>query len=88
MTDPLASSSQMVNSLERDRVRAFMREQGVATAVLYIPPVHLQAVYRASPEMMAGTGLEMCDAGARIIGACCGSTPDHLAAMGAALAGR
>ena len=50
--------------------------------------VDLQAVYRASPEMMAATGLEMCDAGARIIGACCGSTPDHLAAMRLALAGR
>jgi len=50
--------------------------------------IDLQAVYRASPEMMAGTAIEMCDAGARIIGACCGSTPDHLAAMRVALAGR
>ena len=47
--------------------------------------VDLQAVYRASPEVMAGTGLEMRDAGARIVGACCGSTPDHLRAMAAAL---
>jgi dTDP-4-amino-4,6-dideoxygalactose transaminase len=31
---------------ERDRIRAIMREQGVATAVLYTPPVHLQSVYR------------------------------------------
>ena len=50
--------------------------------------VDMQAVYRASPEMMAGTAIEMRDAGARIIGACCGSTPDHLAAMRVALAGR
>jgi 5-methyltetrahydrofolate--homocysteine methyltransferase len=48
--------------------------------------VDMQAVYRASPEVMAGTAIEMRDAGARIIGACCGSTPDHLRAMAAALA--
>ncbi len=47
--------------------------------------VDMQAVYRASPELMAGTALEMRDAGARIIGGCCGSTPDHLRAMAAAL---
>ena len=47
--------------------------------------VDMQAVYRASPGMMAGTALEMRDAGARIVGACCGSTPDHLRSMSAAL---
>jgi methionine synthase I (cobalamin-dependent) len=47
--------------------------------------VDLRAVYRASPETMAEAGLAFRDAGARIIGACCGSTPDHLAAMAAAL---
>jgi 5-methyltetrahydrofolate--homocysteine methyltransferase len=47
--------------------------------------VDLQAVYRASPDVMAGTAIEMRDAGARIVGACCGSTPDHLRAMAAAL---
>jgi 5-methyltetrahydrofolate--homocysteine methyltransferase len=48
--------------------------------------VDMQAVYRASPDVMAGTAVEMRDAGARIIGACCGSSPDHLRAMAAALA--
>lgn len=47
--------------------------------------VDMQAVYRASPEMMAGTAREMRDAGARIIGACCGSSPAHLRAMADAL---
>jgi 5-methyltetrahydrofolate--homocysteine methyltransferase len=47
--------------------------------------VDMQAVYRASPELMAGTALDMRDAGARIVGACCGSTPEHLRAMAAAL---
>jgi len=31
---------------ERDVVRAHLRERGIATAVLYSPPVHLQWVYR------------------------------------------
>ncbi len=47
--------------------------------------VDMQAVYRASPELMAETAVEMRDAGARIVGACCGSTPDHLRAMAASL---
>jgi dTDP-4-amino-4,6-dideoxygalactose transaminase len=30
---------------DRDRIRAVLRERGIATAVLYTPPVHLQSVY-------------------------------------------
>jgi 5-methyltetrahydrofolate--homocysteine methyltransferase len=48
--------------------------------------VDMQAVYKASPELMAETAIEMRDAGARIVGACCGSSPAHLAAMAASLA--
>ena len=44
-----------------------------------------RAVYDAGPEVMARYALAARDRGARIIGACCGSTPAHLAAMGAAL---
>jgi 5-methyltetrahydrofolate--homocysteine methyltransferase len=40
-----------------------------------------RAVYLTGPDVMAQRGLEMREAGARIIGACCGSTPDHLLAM-------
>jgi 5-methyltetrahydrofolate--homocysteine methyltransferase len=47
--------------------------------------VDMRAVYRAEPAMMADFGVRMEAAGARIIGACCGSTPDHLRAMGRAL---
>src|SRR5262245_36868923 len=47
--------------------------------------VDLRAVYRAAPETMAEAGLGFREAGARIIGACCGSTPAHLAAMAEAL---
>jgi 5-methyltetrahydrofolate--homocysteine methyltransferase len=48
--------------------------------------VDMRAVYRASPETLATAATEMALAGARIVGACCGSTPDHLRAMGDALA--
>jgi 5-methyltetrahydrofolate--homocysteine methyltransferase len=44
-----------------------------------------RAVYGASPETMAGYARAVAQAGARIIGACCGSTPAHVAAMAAAL---
>jgi 5-methyltetrahydrofolate--homocysteine methyltransferase len=43
--------------------------------------VDLQAVYRADPATMAEAARDFRRAGARIIGACCGSTPAHLAAM-------
>ncbi|MCJ7677256.1 MAG: betaine--homocysteine S-methyltransferase [Anaerolineales bacterium] len=46
------------------------------------------AVYGAGPEEMAAYATAVADAGARIIGACCGSTPRHLQAMAAALQGR
>jgi 5-methyltetrahydrofolate--homocysteine methyltransferase len=42
-------------------------------------------VYDASPEVMAKHALRVRDLGARIIGACCGSTPEHIRAMGHAL---
>jgi 5-methyltetrahydrofolate--homocysteine methyltransferase len=47
--------------------------------------VDMRAVYRADPPTMAEAGLAFHAAGARIIGACCGSTPAHLKAMADAL---
>lgn len=47
-----------------------------------------RAVYGAGPEEMAVYAAAVADAGARVIGACCGSTPRHLEAMAAALQGR
>ena len=47
--------------------------------------VDMRAVYRADPSTMADFGVQMRAAGARIVGACCGSTPDHLRAMHDAL---
>jgi 5-methyltetrahydrofolate--homocysteine methyltransferase len=50
--------------------------------------IDMRAVYRAEPSVMATQALAMKSAGATIVGACCGSTPDHLRAMTAALTGR
>lgn len=41
--------------------------------------------YRATPEYFAETALEFADLGARIIGGCCGTTPEHIAAISGAL---
>ncbi len=43
------------------------------------------AVYDATPEDMGGYAQRVRAYGARIIGACCGSTPAHIAAIAAAL---
>ena len=40
-----------------------------------------QTVYRATPEEMAATAQRLLDAGVRVVGGCCGTTPAHLAAM-------
>ncbi|SLN71583.1 betaine--homocysteine S-methyltransferase [Roseisalinus antarcticus] len=41
--------------------------------------------YNGTPELMADYAFMARDAGARIIGGCCGTTPEHLTAMRAAL---
>jgi 5-methyltetrahydrofolate--homocysteine methyltransferase len=43
-------------------------------------------VFDGTPEEMAGYAVEMRDLGFSVIGACCGSTPAHIAAMRDALA--
>jgi len=43
--------------------------------------------YSAGPEYFAESAKRFADRGARIIGGCCGTTPEHVAAMAAALAG-
>jgi len=61
----------------------------VAKANAGVP--HLQAgrpVYGAGPADMARYATAAAEAGARVIGACCGSTPDHLRAMRDALAAK
>ena len=47
--------------------------------------VGTEAVYSGTPELMASYAALAIDAGARIIGGCCGTTPEHLAAMRVAI---
>ncbi len=45
----------------------------------------VEIVYSGTPELMAKYATMAMDAGARIVGGCCGTTPEHLAAMRAAI---
>ncbi|MBJ6363298.1 bifunctional homocysteine S-methyltransferase/methylenetetrahydrofolate reductase [Paenibacillus sp. GCM10012307] len=42
--------------------------------------------YAATPEYFADAAIRFADRGARIIGGCCGTTPEHIAAIASALA--
>jgi methionine synthase I (cobalamin-dependent) len=42
-------------------------------------------IYDGTPEVMAEYAVRVRELGARIIGGCCGTTPEHIRAMGAAL---
>ncbi|MFO1487914.1 MAG: homocysteine S-methyltransferase family protein [Verrucomicrobiota bacterium] len=44
-----------------------------------------RTVYDASPEQMAALASKLISAGASIVGGCCGTTPEHLAAMSRAV---
>src|ERR1700761_7351035 len=44
-----------------------------------------EAVYSGTPKLMANYATLAVDAGARIVGGCCGTSPEHLAAMRAAI---
>lgn len=49
--------------------------------------VKRKAVYDADPERMAGLARQFVELGALVVGACCGSSPEHIAAMAAAVGG-
>ncbi|MGH8314074.1 MAG: betaine--homocysteine S-methyltransferase [Steroidobacterales bacterium] len=44
-----------------------------------------EAVYSGTPELMGNYARLAIDGGARIVGGCCGTTPEHLAAMRASI---
>lgn len=46
-----------------------------------------QTVFKETPEQMAAKAPRMVDAGASILGGCCGTTPAHIAAMKCAIKG-
>lgn len=43
-------------------------------------------IYRATPDYFAAMAAEMAEAGASLIGGCCGTTPEHIAAVARMLA--
>jgi 5-methyltetrahydrofolate--homocysteine methyltransferase len=47
--------------------------------------INMQVVYDETPEQMVGGVTPLLDAGASILGACCGSTPDHIRAFRGAM---
>jgi 5-methyltetrahydrofolate--homocysteine methyltransferase len=61
-------------------------------AILWVKPnaglphmVDDEVIYDATPEQMAGVAVQLREAGAQVIGGCCGTTPGHVAAMAKAL---
>ena len=44
-----------------------------------------QTVYDATPAYMGQIATELCQAGAQVIGGCCGTTPEHIAVMAKSL---
>lgn len=76
---------ELVPVIERMRA-AFPDAILVAKGNVGMPQLVGMAVqYETTPETMAGFARRFRDAGANVIGACCGSTPPHLRAMAEAL---
>jgi 5-methyltetrahydrofolate--homocysteine methyltransferase len=44
-----------------------------------------KTVFKETPEFMASKVKDLIEAGAQIIGGCCGTTPEHIAAMARAI---
>lgn len=69
-----------------DITEAYPEAIVVAKANCGIPQIKGdEVVYTGTPELMADYARMALDAGARIIGGCCGTSPDHLKAMRVAL---
>jgi 5-methyltetrahydrofolate--homocysteine methyltransferase len=78
---------ELIPVLERMRA-AFPDATLVAKANVGQPTlVGMSVSYETTPEMMADFARRFREAGANVVGACCGSTPPHLRAMAEALSG-
>ena len=77
--DELITVMQRMRAVDPDAILVAKSNAGMPELV------DLRAVYKADPAMMASQASLMQAAGARIVGACCGSTPEHLSAMCEAL---
>ena len=54
----------------------------------YPTVVHGRNVYLSSPDYLRDYAAAFVEAGAAIVGGCCGTTPEHIRAMASAIAGR
>ena len=72
--------------MEMERARdAVVRYKAVTDLPIMVQPnagvpklVNMKVVYDETPDHMGAGVVPLVEAGARIIGACCGSTPDHI----------
>ncbi len=79
--------------MEMERARDAVERYRKATSLpIMVQPnagqpklINMKVVYDESPEHMAPGLGPLLDAGASIVGACCGSTPDHIRAFRAAM---
>ncbi len=78
--DELVTVIERMRAVNRDAILVAKSNAGMPELV------DMQAVYRSDPDTMAAAALAMRDAGASIIGGCCGSTPEHLQAIAARIA--
>jgi 5-methyltetrahydrofolate--homocysteine methyltransferase len=79
--------------MDMERAReAVLRYRAVSSLPIMAQPnagqpqlVNMKVVYDETPEQMVVGVVPLIEAGANIIGACCGSTPDHIRAFRAAI---
>jgi 5-methyltetrahydrofolate--homocysteine methyltransferase len=73
-----------------ERMRAAFPDATLVAKANVGPPmlVGMTVAYETTPEMMADFARRFVEAGANVVGACCGSTPPHLRAMAEAVAER
>ena len=82
----VGASDLLMSVLGMDAARHGIAPIIVAKANCGIPQVRGDKVeYTGTPDLMARYAHMAIDAGARIIGGCCGTAPEHLKAMRAAL---
>jgi 5-methyltetrahydrofolate--homocysteine methyltransferase len=77
--DELLVAVQKMRSVAPDAVLVAKSNAGVPEMVNGV------VVYRATPQMMADSARKLRNAGARVIGGCCGTTPEHITSMAQAL---
>ncbi len=71
-----------------EKLAAMTAKPLIAVPSAGLPTTHNgKMTFPCTPEYMAGYARRYAEAGARIVGGCCGTTPEHIRAMGDAIAG-